>query len=208
MADDIAMGATPSVLHDAAIAGGMRGLLDAGLSRVVSGETTLQEIDRVIGMVDADHSHAERDASTTVAPTLESPAADVSQATDRSAAPTILVVEDDVVQRRLARAILEKGGFSVVDAINGREALTVFARRRDISLVVTDLQMSELDGEGLLRTIRADIDPNLPVIVLTASNAEERETALLDAGADDYIRKPIDAQRFLARIKACLRRRE
>jgi DNA-binding response OmpR family regulator len=90
--------------------------------------------------------------------------------------------------------------------VNGREALTLCSREARFALVLTDLVMDELDGEGLLRSIRATVNPELPVIVLTGSNDQETESRLLDAGADDYLRKPIDPVRLLARIKATLRR--
>ena len=77
----------------------------------------------------------------------------------------------------------------------------------DIALVVTDLQMPVMDGNELIRRLRSSLrTATLPVVVLTGTDQHDAEVRLMDAGADDYIRKPIDPPRFLARVKAALRR--
>ena len=74
-------------------------------------------------------------------------------------------------------------------------------------LVITDLQMPKLGGREVLRYVRGSIRTvGLPVIILTGSGDAETEIDLLEDGADDYIRKPIEPVRFLARVKAVLRR--
>jgi DNA-binding response OmpR family regulator len=76
-----------------------------------------------------------------------------------------------------------------------------------VDLLVLDLQMPRLDGNEVLRRVRSDVrTAGLPVIVLTGSDESGTETGLLDAGADDYVRKPIDPARFTARVRAALRR--
>jgi type II secretory ATPase GspE/PulE/Tfp pilus assembly ATPase PilB-like protein/CheY-like chemotaxis protein len=200
-ADEIASGTTPGALTRTAIAGGMHTLMQAGLDRVAAGETTLQEIERVLGAMEQP-AEAMPDAAVDAG----HPADAAIEQPERGTGPAVLLVEDDPVERRLARAVLERGGFEVTEAVNGREALTLCSREARFALVLTDLVMDELDGEGLLRSIRATVNPELPVIVLTGSNDQETESRLLDAGADDYLRKPIDPVRLLARIKATLRR--
>ena len=75
------------------------------------------------------------------------------------------------------------------------------------SLVLTDVHMQEMDGDELVRRVRADPRCNtLPMIVITGSGDTDLEAQLIDAGADDYIRKPIDPTRMLARVRGALRR--
>jgi DNA-binding response OmpR family regulator len=67
--------------------------------------------------------------------------------------------------------------------------------------------MPKMDGLEVLRRLRANVaTAGLPVLVVTGSDQGEAEVAVMEAGADDYIRKPIDPPRFLARVKAALRR--
>jgi len=76
-----------------------------------------------------------------------------------------------------------------------------------VSLVVVDLDMPRLDGHGVVAQIKRDVKTaGVPVVVLTASTNPADEARALERGADDYIRKPIDPPRFLARIRAVLRR--
>jgi adenylate cyclase len=95
----------------------------------------------------------------------------------------------------------------VLSAADGDAALQIIDRGQDVALVVTDLRMPGMDGEAVLARLRSKVaTAMLPVIVLTGSDEHDTEVRLMDAGADDYIRKPIDPPRFLARIKAALRR--
>ena len=121
--------------------------------------------------------------------------------------PSVLFADDDPMLRHLATAILESGGYRVRQARDGNEALAMVESGEDIALVITDLQMPGLGGDGLVRQLRSRMQTAmLPVIILTGSDEHDTEVALMDAGADDYIRKPIDPPRFLARVKAALRR--
>ena len=186
LADQIVSGASASQLQRAAIAGGMRPLREGALERIRRGETTLQEVERVLG-----------ESVDEVAP----------DAAAAPAPPTILLADDDAMLRYLAVSILEAGGYRVLQATNGAEALAALAAGHDVALVITDLQMPGMGGEELVRRLRGIVNSSLlPVIVLTGSDEYETEARLMDAGADDYIRKPIDPPRFIARVKATLRR--
>src|ERR1019366_3373873 len=82
--------------------------------------------------------------------------------------PKVLVVEDSFTVRELQRSILEAAGYPVVTARDGRDALGILDRDPEIALVVSDLEMPELDGLGLTRAIRADAArSSLPVIIIT-----------------------------------------
>lgn len=106
----------------------------------------------------------------------------------RPAHHTVLVVDDSTVDRRLASGLLEKaGGFQILLATNGRDALDTL-RTTDIDLVLTDLQMDEMDGLQLVEAVRADY-PLTPVILMTAKGSEEIAVQALQKGAASYVAK-------------------
>jgi CheY-like chemotaxis protein len=122
---------------------------------------------------------------------------------------TILVVDDDDGSRLLARRVLEKSGYAVVDASNGLEALERLRGEPSVALVVADLNMPVLDGLELIWEIRDAPDwSHIPVIVLTGETDELLETKLIEEGADDYLSKPFDPRMFAARVGATIRRAE
>jgi CheY-like chemotaxis protein len=101
---------------------------------------------------------------------------------------TILVVDDSAVDRRRAEKLLAKGGdMSVLTAANGREALDVL-RQRLPDLVLTDMQMPEMDGLQLVEEVRAKY-PAVPVILMTAHGSEEIAVQALQKGAASYVPK-------------------
>jgi DNA-binding response OmpR family regulator len=120
---------------------------------------------------------------------------------------TIVVVDDDESSRLLMTAVLEKRGFEVLEAEDGPPALELLDRRSDVSLVLLDLNMPQMHGSEVLEKIRGSLGTaGLPVVVLTSIEDPSVEVALLEAGADDYLRKPIDPGRLAARVQAVLRR--
>ncbi|WP_205696917.1 response regulator transcription factor [Conexibacter sp. SYSU D00693] len=115
----------------------------------------------------------------------------------------ILVVDDSEVVRSVVRLVLERGGFDVREATDGREAMkVVFAERVDA--VLLDVEMPELDGWATLERIREVTA--LPVCMLTAQDAELAKVRGLRGGADDYLVKPFGNQELLARVEALVRR--
>jgi DNA-binding response OmpR family regulator len=116
---------------------------------------------------------------------------------------SILVVDDDSDIRGLLRELLERAGYQVVEASNGRDGLrTLYSASPD--LVLLDVSMPELDGWQTLERIR-DVS-EVPVLMLTARTAELEKVRGLKAGADDYVTKPFGRQELLARVEAHLRR--
>jgi CheY-like chemotaxis protein len=105
---------------------------------------------------------------------------------------TVLVVDDSAVDRRLVAGLLKQVNLQVELAENGKEALEC-VRSMPVDLVVTDLQMPELDGLGLVRHIR-DHGPYLPVILITAHGSEDLAIEALHAGAASYVPKSELAQ--------------
>ena len=298
ISDLINGGGTYSELYTAAVSSGMRPLLHVGLERVRSGETTLDELERVLGLeaeegpggggppperlgdeprdagrdagppddadVDGppeavetrdapedeplpavdrspllssvtesglapeddipviDLDQLEADLEPTGTPAVARPAAAEPAEDDlpRTARPPsglalggggeeapILVVDDDPEDRLLVRTILQKHGFRVEEARDGEEALDMIGMGDVHAMVVLDLEMPTLDGREVLHRLRAaGSTVALPVIVLTGSPDPDDEYRLMEAGADDYLRKPLDPPRFIARVRATLRR--
>jgi two-component system response regulator TctD len=91
--------------------------------------------------------------------------------------------------------------------VDGVAALDRLASPDDYALVILDLNMPKLDGCEVLSRLRSSVaTAGLPVVVLTGSGDVETEVRLMEEGADDYLRKPIDPLRFPARVRAVLRR--
>lgn len=117
----------------------------------------------------------------------------------------VLVVDDDANIVKLIKLYLEKEDYAVVTASNGIEALDVY-KRENPSIIVLDIMMPQLDGNGVCREIRKTSD--VPIIMLTAKGETFDKVLSLELGADDYIVKPFEPKELVARIKAILRRSE
>jgi two-component system, chemotaxis family, sensor kinase CheA len=135
------------------------------------------------------------------APAAETPGPEAVP--DTSAAPKILVVEDAFTVRELQRSILEAAGYPIVTARNGRDALSALDRDSEIALVVTDVEMPELDGIALTRAIRANAArASLPVVIVTSRGSEDDVRRGIEAGADAYMAKSgFDQQTLLATVE-------
>jgi DNA-binding response OmpR family regulator len=115
----------------------------------------------------------------------------------------ILVVDDDRKIVELAKLYLEKDGYRVIAAYDGRAALES-ARRERPALIVLDLQLPEMDGRDVCRILRAE--SNVPIIMLTARAEDTDKLVGLELGADDYMTKPCNFRELVARVRALLRR--
>ena len=115
----------------------------------------------------------------------------------------ILVVDDDSGIRDMLGIILEARGFEVVYSEDGAGAFAIFSATKP-DLVLLDVMLPGKDGVEVCKEIRAVA--GTPIIMLTAKSDTEDEVRGLNAGADDYIAKPIDQEKLLARINASLRR--
>ena len=119
------------------------------------------------------------------------------------AGPTLLVVDDNTAMRQHVASALGEVG-RVLVAADGVEALEVLARG-DVDLVVSDVMMPRLDGEGLVAAIRESPDrPDVPVILLSARAGSEAAISGLGRGADDYVAKPFSREELVARVRAHL----
>jgi DNA-binding response OmpR family regulator len=117
----------------------------------------------------------------------------------------ILVVEDETTLRETLADALEAEGFEVVQAGDGRDALTRFRADRP-DLVLLDLMLPELSGIEVCRIIRSE--SSVPIVMLTAKDSELDKVVGLELGADDYLTKPFSLRELTARIRALFRRSE
>ena len=118
-------------------------------------------------------------------------------------APRILLVDDEQPIQTLLSFPLQRDGYDVVQASDGREALTRFSEQ-NFDLVVLDVMMPRMDGLEVCRRLRAR--SSVPIIMLTAKSEEIDKVLGLELGADDYITKPFSMREFRSRVKAALRR--
>jgi DNA-binding response OmpR family regulator len=116
---------------------------------------------------------------------------------------SVLVVDDDADVRSLVSELLARAGYAVSQAPNGREALRLLYDQRP-DLIVLDVSMPELDGWATLERIRELSD--VPVVMLSALDAELEKVRAFRGGADDYVTKPFGRQELLARVETVLRR--
>jgi DNA-binding response OmpR family regulator len=116
---------------------------------------------------------------------------------------TILIVDDEPKIVQIARDYLERAGFAVLAAHDGKFALAV-ARAEKPDLIVLDLGLPQRDGLDVTRALRKE--SNVPIIMLTARGEETDKLVGLEIGADDYIVKPFSPKELVARVRAVLRR--
>jgi two-component system, OmpR family, response regulator RegX3 len=118
-------------------------------------------------------------------------------------AARILIVEDEEALADSVRYNLEREGYSVTVATDGRRALERF-RSEPPSLVILDLMLPEMSGLDVCKAIRAESE--VPIIIVTAKDAEADKVTGLELGADDYVTKPFSVRELISRVRANLRR--
>jgi two-component system KDP operon response regulator KdpE len=116
---------------------------------------------------------------------------------------TILVVDDEPQIRRVLQATLSSNGYDVIEAKNGREAITAVLRERP-DLILLDVNMPGMSGFEACSKIRMSFGG--PIIMVTVRDEEQDKVVAFDSGADDYVVKPFGVSELLARIRAALRR--
>ena len=116
----------------------------------------------------------------------------------------VLVIDDDPSLLRALRVGLKACGYEVVTAANGEQGIAQTART-DPDVVVLDLGLPDIDGQAVCRSIRQWSE--VPIIILSASGAEDRKVAALNGGADDYVTKPFGMAELEARIRTAIRHR-
>jgi CheY-like chemotaxis protein len=200
----IAGGAPEDKIVQAARQGGFRSLLEDGLAKLAIGTTTAEELVRVIPKESV--SVQARAAAPQLPPEPGArPAPPVSQPSGIRK-EKILVVDDSRVVLQMLRMVLGAEMFEVVEATNGAEGLELVYRESP-DLIITDVNMPTLDGLSFCKRLRERPQTGrIPIIMLTSQETGDHEVAGLEVGADDYIPKPVEPKRLLARVKSLLRR--
>lgn len=116
----------------------------------------------------------------------------------------ILLVEDEDNIRKLVASYLVKEGFKVIEAADGEEAVKKFDNEYDLSLIILDVMMPKMDGYQVASYIRKESD--VPILMLTARDAEIDEITGFNSGADEYIAKPFSPKILVTRVKNLLKR--
>lgn len=116
----------------------------------------------------------------------------------------ILISEDETKIRQLVASYLVREGFRVIEAANGQEAVDKFEENEDVVLVMLDVMMPVKDGFEACKEIRSRSD--VPILMLTARDAEHDELTGFSAGADEYIAKPFSPTILVTRVKNLLKR--
>src|SRR5213592_4522720 len=233
----IAGGEPAEQIARAARRGGMKSLWDSGLGHVLKGESTVDELMRVVDVPQEDvpepiptpagrrppgGTAGSRSASEPPA-TLTAPAATAEPLAHfdlleegpmlRVSGPhgvpavKVLLVDDEDSLRKVMRDLLERDGYDVSEARDGVQALDQIDRVGP-DIIVLDLNLPGLDGYGVLSHLRSrPATASIPVIVLTAKGDEDNEVRVFELGADDFLTKPFRARALSARLEAVLGRR-
>jgi type II secretory ATPase GspE/PulE/Tfp pilus assembly ATPase PilB-like protein/CheY-like chemotaxis protein len=187
LADMIAGGATATALQRAAITQGMASLREVAVARVRRGETTLQEVERVIG---------DR----------------IEDEVPETGPSSILVVNADPAWRRMARALLEGGGFRVTEAVDALQAMQLTSSGEEFALMVTDLMQPTMAPELSAPAPRVQaLRPTtaVPIVIDSPSARQSLPTGLplMATGTDDKT-KSVDWARFTATVQSAIRKTE
>ena len=116
---------------------------------------------------------------------------------------TILVTDDEKEIRELLRLYLENSGYRVIEAEDGQTALEIL-RNQKIDLCILDIMMPKIDGYHVLQELRKE--SNIPVLILSAKDADSEKILGLNLGADDYMSKPFNPLEAVARVNSNIRR--
>jgi CheY-like chemotaxis protein len=124
------------------------------------------------------------------------------------ALPRILVVDDEAMVREPLSRMLHRLGHEVLGAANGRAAFEIALREKKLDLIITDINMPEMDGIELLTLLKNDARTrDIPVIVISSQDDRESVASCIERGAEDHITKPYDAVLLQARVRASLERK-
>jgi CheY-like chemotaxis protein len=124
--------------------------------------------------------------------------------TDRPA--RVLVVEDNDMNMQLVEYLLEEGGYQIVKAASGEEALSTARGGEPVDLILMDIHLPGIDGLSVIREMKSDPQTgSIPILALTAHAMRGDRDRFLEAGCDGYISKPIDVKTFLTSIRSYLR---
>ena len=179
-----------------------------GIRKALHGLTTIEEVFRVappeaedVPQVPIEELPVPQDTEMEEPPP-EEPLASVASVRPKK----ILAADDNQIILKILRNILESEGYLIITAENGLEALKLALQEKP-DLVVTDFLMPKMDGLTLIRKLKSQLSTRyIPIIMLTAKGEVDSEAEGIDAGADDYLTKPVNPKRLLTRINRLIKR--
>lgn len=183
-----------------------------GISKALKGVTTIEEVFRVAppefeekAAAPVNQTEPVSNRDTTDRQLVESEASAPASA-GNGQPEKILIVDDNVIILKLLKNILESHKFVTLSAMNGTQALKLaFTERPD--MIITDYLMPEMDGKKLIQKLKMQLATRfIPIIMLTSRDEVDSEVEVIDAGADDYMVKPVVPKRLIARVKRLLNR--
>jgi type IV pilus assembly protein PilB len=170
---------------------GFKKLEELAFEKIAQDITTLEEIDRVCSF--KSEGPLEEDS--------------IKGTEDVKKVPTILIVDDEDDIRLVLKKHVIDAGYDVQTAKNGEEAVRLVNENKP-NLIIMDWMMPVIDGLAATKILRSKLETaSIPIVMLTAKKDKESELSGIDAGADDYITKPFDDEKLLARVKMILNRR-
>src|SRR5688500_4145813 len=113
----------------------------------------------------------------------------------------VLIIDDDNRNIFALKAVLKAKGFDCVTANNALDGLNILAEQKEVGIVLLDMMMPEMDGYETMGVIRNGLRKEIPVIAVTAQAMVGDQQKCLDAGANDYVSKPIDVDHLLILLK-------
>ncbi|MBC8459675.1 MAG: Flp pilus assembly complex ATPase component TadA [Deltaproteobacteria bacterium] len=204
----IAPGVSAFTIKRTAQKGGFQSLSTDGIQKASQGLTTIEEVFRVAPpeaddasqMPFVDTPFPEKFAAEESV--LEGPPASVSRPRPKK----ILVADDNEVILKILRHLFESENYLIITAENGLEALKLTSQEKP-DLIVTDYLMPKMDGLTLIKKLKSQLTTRyIPIIMLTAKDDIDLEVKGIDAGADDYITKPVNPKRLLVRAQRLINR--
>ncbi len=118
----------------------------------------------------------------------------------------VIIADDDPTMLAILGAVVKEGGHSVVAAVKDGEAAWAEFKKQEVPLIILDWEMPKLDGLGLCRRIRESVNSDPFILIVTGRKTRDDLLKALDAGADDYLSKPVTPDEFAARLRIVERR--
>jgi type IV pilus assembly protein PilB len=182
----IAPGIPAITLRKAAEKEGFQSMTLDGINKVIAGLTTIEEVFRV------------------AAPEFDEAVQRASVSSVRQ--KKVLVADDNGIILKTVSKVLKSKNYITITAENGLEALRLASHEKP-DLIITDLLMPKMDGITLIKKLKDQSSTrDIPIMMLTAKDEVDSEVEGIDAGADDYLTKPVNAKRLLARVSRILAR--
>ena len=184
-----------------------------GISKALKGLTTIEEVFRV---APPEYEEAVETPVTNKSETISSDGEmDIDSAELEFTPPSavgnirpekILIVDDNIIILKILKNILESQNFVTISAMTGLQALKLaYTERPD--LIITDYMMPEMDGKALIQKLKTQLATRfIPIVMLTSRDEVDSEVEIIDAGADDYLVKPVVPKRLMARVNRLLNR--